>query len=169
VVRRKPSLVGLVAAQEVHFAEAAGTCVIDDGGEQEGRGIPPAAIGEPGALVYAHPSGHLECRHDGDHQAVVPEFVDGHLIGVAAASESGREAIEDRKEAGAAAPLRPVEFAQGVEALRDCLAPDRLMRHAFGREALGGAPEVRAELLGQGRSVRLWAVGQRGGLVWPVG
>jgi hypothetical protein len=35
------------------------------------------------------------------------------------------------------------------------------MRHAFGLEALGGAPEVRAELLGQGSSVRLWAVGQR--------
>jgi hypothetical protein len=54
-----------------------------------------------------------------------------------------------------------VEFAQGVQALQDCLATDRLMRHAFSREALGGAPEVRAELLGQGSSVRLWAVRQR--------
>jgi hypothetical protein len=105
MVRRKPSLIWLVAAQEVHFAEASGTCVIDDGGEQEGRGIPPAAVGEPGALVHAHPVGHLEHRYDGDHQAVAPEFVDDHLIGRAAASESGREAIEDRKEARAAAPL----------------------------------------------------------------
>jgi hypothetical protein len=86
--------------------------------------------------------------------------VDDHLIGRAATSESGREAIEDGKEAGAASPLGPVELAQGVEALEDCPASDRLMRHAFSREALGGDTEVPAELRGQGGPVRLWAVGQ---------
>jgi hypothetical protein len=86
--------------------------------------------------------------------------VDDHLISRAAAGESGREAIEDGKEAGAASPLGLVELAQDVEALGDCPAPDRLMRHAFGREALGGDTEVLAELPGQGGPVRLWAVGQ---------
>jgi len=91
---------------------------------------------------------------------VVPEFVNDNLVCRAATSESGREAIEDGKEAGAASPLGPVEFAQGVKALEDCPASDRLMCHAFGREALGGYPEVSAELRGQGGPVRLWAVGQ---------
>ena len=149
MVRREPSLVGLVASEEVHFVEASSTCVVDDGGEQDGRGIPPAAIGEPGALIQAHPAGHLERRHGRDHQVVVPEFVDDHLIGRAAASESGREAIEDGKEAGAASPLGLVELAQGVEASEDCPASDRLMRHSFGREALGGDAEILAELRGQ--------------------
>ena len=117
MVRREPSLIGLLASEEVHFAEASSTGVVDDGGEQDGRGIPPAGIGEPGALIQAHPAGHLERRHGRDHQVVVPEFVDDHLVGRAATSESGREAIEDGKEAGAASPLGLVEFAQGVEAL----------------------------------------------------
>ena len=159
-VRREPTLVGLFAAEEVHFAEAPGTCVVDDGGEQDGRGISPAAIGEPGALIQADPAGHLERRHGGDHQVVVPEFVDDHLIGRAATGESGHEAIEDRKEAGAASPLGLVELAQGVEALEDSLAPDRPMRHSFVREALGGDAEVPAELRGQGGPVRLRAAGQ---------
>jgi hypothetical protein len=81
--------------------------------------------------------------------------VDDHLIGRAATSESGREAIEDGKEAGAASPLGLVELAQSVQALQDCPAPDRLMRHTFGREALGGDAEVLAELRGQGGPVRL--------------
>ena len=76
MVPREPSLIGLVAAEEVHFAEASRTCVVDDGGEQDGRGIPPAAIGEPRALIQAHPAGHLERCHGRDHQIVVPEFVD---------------------------------------------------------------------------------------------
>ena len=95
MVRREPSFIGLVAPEEIHFAEASSTCVVDDGGEQDGRDIPPAAIGEPGALIQAHPAGHLERGHGRDHQVVVPEFVDGHLIGRAASRESGREAIED--------------------------------------------------------------------------
>src|ERR1700689_520173 len=128
MVPREPSLIGLVASEEVDFAEASSTCVIDDGGEQHGR----------------------------DHQVVVPEFVDDHLIGRAATSESGREAIEDGKEAGAASPLGPVELAQGIEALQDCQAPDRLMPPAFGRETLGGDTEVLPELRGQGGPVRLW-------------
>ena len=42
-----------------------------------------------------------------------------------------------------------------------CRASDRLMRQAFGREALGGgAGEVLAELRGQGGRVRLWAAGK---------
>ena len=90
-----------------------------------------------------------------DHQIVVPEFVDGHLIGRAAASESGREAIEDGKEAGAASPLGLVEFAEGVEALGDSPASDCLMRQAFGRESLGGNTEVLAELRGRGGPVCL--------------
>ena len=61
-----------------------------------GDGIPPAAIGEPG-VSYGYPAGHLESRHGRDHLIVVPEFVDYHLIGRAASSESGREAIEDGK------------------------------------------------------------------------
>ena len=76
-------------------------------------------------------------RVSADHQIVVPEFVDGHLIGRAVASESSREAIKDGQEAGAASPLSLVELAQGVEALGDSPASDRLMRHAFGRESLG--------------------------------
>ena len=80
--------------------------------------------------------------------------MDGHLIGRAATSESGREAVKDGQEAGAASPLGLVEFAQGVEALGDRPASDRLMRHAFGRESLGGNTEVLAELRGQGRPVR---------------
>ena len=160
MVRREPSLIGLVAAEEVHFAEALSTCVVDDGGEQHGRGIPPAAIGEPGALIQAHPAGHLERRHGRDYQIVVPEFVDDHLIGRAATSEPGRETIEDRKEAGAASPLGLVELAQGVETLEDRPASDRLMRHAFGRDALGGDTEVPAEQRGQGGPVRFRAVGQ---------
>ena len=103
---------------------------------------------------------HLECRHGRDHQVVVPEFVDGHLIGGAAASESGREAIEDGKEARAVSPLGLMEFPQDVEVLRDGLATDGPMFHAFGREALGGDPEILAELGGQACPVRLWAVGQ---------
>ena len=160
MVPGEPALVGLVAAEEIHFAEASSTRVVDDGGEQDGRGIAPSAIGEPGALIQAHPAGHLERRHGRDHQIVVPEFVDDHLIGRAATSESGREAIEDGKEAGAASPLGLVELAQGVKAFQDCPAPDRLMRHAFGREALGGNTEVLAELRGQGSPVRLRAAGQ---------
>ena len=88
------------------------------------------------------------------------EFVDGHLIGRTATSESGREAIEDGEEPGAASPLGLMELAQGVEALPDGPASDRPMDHAFGREALGGDTEVLAELPGQGGSVRLGAVGQ---------
>jgi hypothetical protein len=72
--------------------------------------------------------------------------VDGHLIGRAAASESGRETIEDGQEAGAASPLGLVEIAQDVEALRDSPTSDCPVRHAFGREALGGDAEVLAEL-----------------------
>ena len=160
MVPREPSLIGLVAAEEVHFPEASGTCVVDDGGEQDGRGIPPAAIGEPGALIQAHPAGHLERCHGRDHQVIVPELVDDYLIGRAASRESGREAIEDGKEAGAASPLGLVELAQDVEAWQDCPAPDRLMSHAFGCEALGGDPEVLAELGGQSGPVRLRAAGQ---------
>jgi len=160
MVRREPSLIGLVASEEVHFVEASSTCIVDNGGEQDGRGIPPAAIGEPGALIQAHPARHLERRHGRDHQVVVPEFVDDRLIGRAAPSESGREAIEDGKEAGATSPLGLVELAQDVETLEDGPASDRLMRHAFGREALGADTEVLAELRGQGGPVRLWAVGQ---------
>src|SRR5690242_18947520 len=145
MVRREPSFIGLVAAEEVQFAEVSRTSVIDDGGEQEGRGIPPAAVGEPGTLIQAHSTGHLERRHGRDYQVVLPEFVDDHLVGRAATSESGREPIEDGKEVGAASPLGPVEFAQCVEALEDCPAPDRPMRHSFSREALGGDTEVLAE------------------------
>ena len=84
MVRREPSFIGLVASEEIHFAEASSTRVVDDGGEQDGRDIPPVAIGEPGALIQAHPAGHLERGHGRDHQVVVPEFVDDHLIGRAA-------------------------------------------------------------------------------------
>jgi hypothetical protein len=86
--------------------------------------------------------------------------VDDHLIGRAATGKPGREAIEDGEEPGAASPLGLMELAQAIEALQDCLASDRLMRHAFGREALGGDTEVLAELPGQSGSVRLWAIGQ---------
>jgi hypothetical protein len=81
--------------------------------------------------------------------------VDDHLIGRAATSESGHEAIEVGKKARAPSPLGLMELAQGVKALPDCPASDRLMCHAFGREALGGDTEVLAELPGQARSVRL--------------
>src|SRR5215468_1491539 len=160
MVSGKPSLVGLVASEEVHFVEASSTCVVDNGGEQDDRGIPPAAIGEPGALIQAHSAGYLERRHGRDHQVVAPEFVNDHLISRAATSESGREKIEDGKEAGAVSPLGLVEFAQDVEALPDLPASDRLMRHAFCCEAFGGDTEVLAELRGQGGPVRLWTVGQ---------
>ena len=53
MVRRKPSLIGLVAPEEIHFVEASSTCVVDDGGEQDGRGIPPGAFGKPGAVIQA--------------------------------------------------------------------------------------------------------------------
>jgi hypothetical protein len=86
--------------------------------------------------------------------------VDDYLIGRAASRESGREAVENGKEAGAASPLGLVELAQDVETWQDRPAPDRLMRHAFGREALGGDPEVLAELGGQGDPVCLRAAGQ---------
>ena len=32
---------------EFRFVEASDTCIVDDGGEQEGRGIPPPAVGQP--------------------------------------------------------------------------------------------------------------------------
>jgi hypothetical protein len=160
LVPRESSLIGFVASEEVHLIETSSTRVVDDGGEQEGRDIPPAAIGEPGALIQAHPAGHLERRHGCDHQIVVPEFMDYDLIGHAATSEPSCEAIEQGKEAGTASPLGLVELAQGVEVLPDCLAPDHLMRHAFGREALGRSTEIPTELPGQGGPVRLWAVGQ---------
>jgi hypothetical protein len=81
--------------------------------------------------------------------------VDDHLIGRAATSESGREAIKDGQEAGAASPLGLMELAQNIQTLQDCPAPDRLMRHTFGREAFGGNTEVLTELRGQGGPVRL--------------
>jgi hypothetical protein len=93
--------------------------------------------------------------------------VDGHLIGRAATGESGREAIEGGKEPGTRSPLGLMELAQGIETLPDSPAADRLMRHAFGSEALGGDTEVLAELPGQGGSVRLRAVGQ--GREWGHG
>src|SRR5690242_14744425 len=37
MVRCEPSLIGLVASEEIHFAEASGTCVVDDGCEQDDR------------------------------------------------------------------------------------------------------------------------------------
>src|SRR6516162_368831 len=98
MVRGEPSLVGLVASEEIHFTKASSTCVVDNGSEQDDRRIPPAAIGQPGALIQAHPASHLECCYGRDHQVVLPEFVDDHLIGRAATSESSREAIEHRKE-----------------------------------------------------------------------
>ena len=76
----------------------------------------------------------VERRHGRDYQVVTPEFVDDNLIGRAATSEPSREAIEDGKDAGAASPLGLVELTQGVEAVEDRRAPDRLMRHALGRE-----------------------------------
>jgi hypothetical protein len=167
MVPREPSLIGLVTPEEVHFLKTSSTCIVDDGGEQDGRGITPAVIGEPGALIQAHPAGHLERRHGRDHQIIVGEFVDDHLIGRAATSESGREAIEGGKEPGAPSPLGLMELAQSVEALPDGPAADHPMRHAFGREAPGGDTEVLAELPGQGGSVRLWAVGQ--GREWGHG
>ena len=124
MVPREPSLIGLVTPEEVDFSEASRTRVVDDGGEQDGRGTPPSAISEPGALIQAHPAGHLERRHGRGHQIAVPEFVDHHLIGRAATSESGREAIEDGKKARAASPhCAPMEFAQDVEAFQDCPGP----------------------------------------------
>ena len=33
MVPREPSLIGLVAAEKVHFVEAPSACVVDDGGE----------------------------------------------------------------------------------------------------------------------------------------
>jgi hypothetical protein len=92
---------------------------------------------------------------------IVSEFVDYYLIGRAASGESGREAIEDRKKAGTATPLGLMELPQDVEALADSLAPDRPMRHSLDCEALGGDPEVLAELSGQTRPVHLRAAGQR--------
>jgi len=86
--------------------------------------------------------------------------VDDHLIGCATAREAGCEASDAGKEFRAASPLGLVELAQSVEALHDGRASDRLMRHAFGREALGGDSEVLAELRVQGGAVRLWTVGQ---------
>ena len=35
MVPREPSLIALIASEEVHFVEASNTCVVDDGGEQE--------------------------------------------------------------------------------------------------------------------------------------
>jgi hypothetical protein len=97
----RTALIRLVAPEEVHFGEASRTCIVDNCGEQDGRGIPPAAIGEPGALIQAHPSGYLERCHRRDHQVAIPEFMDDHLIGRAATSESSFEAIEDGEKAGA--------------------------------------------------------------------
>ena len=133
MVPREPSLIGLVTSEEVHFLKTSSTCIVDDGGEQDGRGITPAVIGEPGALIEAHPPGHLERRNGRDYQVVIPEFVDDHLIGRAAASECGREAIEHGKEIGAASPLALVKLTQDVEALEGCPASDRLMRDSFSR------------------------------------
>ncbi len=72
--------------------------------------------------------------------------MDDHLVGRAATGESGCEAIEDGNEAGTASPLGLVEPAQSVKGLRHGLAAVRPMRHAFCREAVGGATEVPAEL-----------------------
>jgi hypothetical protein len=72
--------------------------------------------------------------------------VDNRLIDHAATGESSGEAIEDRKELGAASPLRQVELAENVEAPEGGRASDGLMHHAFGREAVGGDTEVPTEL-----------------------
>ena len=135
--------------------------VVDDGGEQYGRRIPPAGIGEPGALIKAHATGHLERHHGGDDEVVASEFVYDHLIGRVTTNASAHEAIERGKEARAASPLRLVKVAQGVEAPENRRTSDRPMSDAFGRKAVGGTTEVATELRGQGGTVGLHAVGQR--------
>src|ERR1700736_5928120 len=106
MVRGEPSLVGLVASEEVDFVEAPSTGVVDDGGEQDSCRPPPAGIVKPGALIEAHTTGHLERHHGGDDQAVVPEFVHNHLISLSGTSARSGKAIEGGKEAGAVSPLR---------------------------------------------------------------
>ena len=111
MVRGEPSLVRLLASEEVHLGEASGAGVVDDGREQGGRRIPPAGIGEPGALVQAHAPGHLERQHGRNDQVAIAEFVDDHLVDRGATGAAGDETIERWKEAGTGSPLCLVELA----------------------------------------------------------
>ena len=145
-VGREPSLVRLLTSEEVHFAESPIAGVVDDGGEQDGRRIPPAGIGMPSALIEAHASGHLECHHGGDDGVFAHELVDDHFVNHRTPGASGDEAIEGREEIGAVAPLQMVEDAQGVEAGDDAGTADGPLRHPFSSEAVGGATKVPTEL-----------------------
>ena len=150
-----------VAAEEVHFDEASSTSVVDDDGEQGGRRTPPTGIGEPGALVQAHPTGYLERQYHADHQLIATELMDDHFVERGATGASCDEVIEGGKELGAASPLRLVEVAKGVESREDRRAPERPMTYPFGREAASGFSEIPTELWGQGGPEGLCAVGQR--------
>ena len=161
VVGGEPSLVGLFAAEEVHLGEAPGAGVVDDVSEQGGRRVPPAGIGQPGALVQADAPGHLERQHDGNHEVAAAEFVDHHLVDRRATGASGEKYLEGGKELGEASPLCLVELAEYIEAWEDRHAPDRPMGHPLGREAVGRFTEIATELFGQGGPERLCVVWQR--------
>ena len=93
LVRREPSLIGLVAPEEIHFVEASSTCVVDDGGEQDGRGIPPEAFGKPGALIHrrAAAAGPAE-----DGRSLGSEGPNPKRLRDATTPRPGTYAVEDR-------------------------------------------------------------------------
>ena len=82
-------------------------------------GITPTEIGQPGTLVEAYASRHLEGDHDRDDGLAHRELMHRYLVDLGRQAAGSSEAIEAGQEAGAVPPLSAVELPKGPE------GPDR--------------------------------------------
>ena len=132
--------------KKINLGETTVTSVGYARGEKDHGGVTPAEVGQPGALIEAHPARYLEADHDRDDRPVHMKLMHRYLIRFRAQAASSRKAVEAGQEAGAASPLGGVEASQSLQRPDRSLAPVNTVGGALGCHTRSGLAEIAAEI-----------------------